>query len=122
MGAFKVISFLVFVMVASLATGASASSAGNRRLLEDDDINTALDDAKEGFTSFIDSFWGGSCSSQEQCVDYIATCASNGECRPSWWVWMIMVFIVLSLLASCICCICCGICSCIIDCCCCCFR
>merc|ERR1712106_378418 len=106
------------LMVCTLAME-SASTAGSRRLLEDDEASTTFEDAKEGFPSAIDSFWGGSCSSQEQCTAYIATCGSQGECRPSWWVWTILAFIVLSMVASCICCICCGICSCIVDCCCC---
>merc|ERR1712189_13384 len=100
----------------------SATSVGQRRLLEDNDVSEAFNDAKEGFENFIDGFWGGSCTIEAQCTDYIATCGDAGECRPSWWVWMILVCLVLSLIASCICCICCGICSCIMDCCCCCCR
>ena len=53
---------------------------GNRRLLEDDNsVEEAFNDAKEGFTSFIDSFWGGSCTAESQCADYIATCGSQGK-------------------------------------------
>merc|ERR1712046_558959 len=96
----------------------SASSVGQRRLLEDNDVSEAFNDAKEGFTNFIDGFWGGSCTTEAQCTDYIPTCGDAGECRPSWWVWMILICLVLSLIASCICCIC----SCIMDCCCCCCR
>merc|ERR1711970_1146069 len=99
-------------LVVGLATLGTCNTAGNRRQLEEGDVS-------EGIGSFIDRFWGGQCSSEDMCVDYIATCGHNNECRPSWWVWMILAFIVLSFLASCICCICCGICSCLMDCLCC---
>ena len=39
-------------------------------------------DAKEGFTSAIDSFWGGQCVSAGQCADYVATCSSQGKQAP----------------------------------------
>eukprot|EP00090_Calanus_glacialis_P022908 TRINITY_DN3525_c1_g1_i1.p2 TRINITY_DN3525_c1_g1~~TRINITY_DN3525_c1_g1_i1.p2 ORF type:complete len:131 (+),score=31.71 TRINITY_DN3525_c1_g1_i1:45-437(+) len=120
MGLFNTFLSLSLLVATIAIVSVSASTAGSRRLLEDD--ASTYEDAKEGFTSFVDSFWGGSCSSQEQCADYIATCGQQGECRPSWWVWMILVCIVLSFVASCICCICCGICSCILDLLCCCCR
>ena len=36
-------------------------------------------DAKQGFTSAIDSFWGGQCVAEAQCADYVATCSSQGK-------------------------------------------
>merc|ERR1712203_819619 len=105
---------VVFVAVFSCI---EAHSAGSRRLLQEE---TVWQDAKQGFTSAIDSFWGGQCVAEAQCADYVATCSSQGECRPVWWMWMILVSLVLSLIVPCVCCICCGICSCIKDCICCC--
>ena len=58
----------------------SLSVAGNRRLLEEDHVGDALKDAKEGLTDFAESFWGGSCLSQDQCTDYVATCGGQGRC------------------------------------------
>ena len=66
-------------MVLGVVTTICWISAGNRRLLEDNDVADAFHDAKEGVTSFIDSFWGGSCTSQEQCTEYIATCGDQGK-------------------------------------------
>ena len=58
-------------------------SAGSRRLLENNDVADAFNDAKEGVISFKEGFWGGSCTNQEQCTDYIATCGDQGKCRGS---------------------------------------
>ena len=58
-------------------------SAGNRKLLENNDVADAFNDAKEGVISFKKGFWGGSCTSLEQCTDYIATCGDQGKCRGS---------------------------------------
>ena len=58
----------------------SLSVAGNRRLLEEDHVGDALKDAKEGLTDFAESFWGGSCLSQDQCTAYVATCGGQGRC------------------------------------------
>ena len=53
--------------------------AGGRRLFDYNDVTSHLDDAKQGFTSFVDRFWGGCCCGPDQCVGYIATCGSEGE-------------------------------------------
>ena len=58
----------------------SLSVAGHRRLLQEDHVGDALKDAKEGLTDFAESFWGGSCLSQDQCSDYVATCGGQGRC------------------------------------------
>ena len=48
-------------------------AAGSRKLLEENEVTSGVNDAREGITTFIDSFWGGSCISQDQCTQYIST-------------------------------------------------
>jgi len=93
---------ILVCLVVSLAPLVAGNTAGKRRLLEEEDVSTTLEEVSAGVGSFIDKFWGGKCTSEEMCTDYIATCGNNNECRPSWWVWMILCFIVVSFLASCI--------------------
>merc|ERR1711970_1056759 len=121
-----IIVCLIFIIMVSLAVFSvfvvclvGPTSGGSRRLLEENDVTAAVKDAREGLTSFVDDFWGGSCLNQEQCTQYISSCGDQGKCEPSWLVWTILAFIIFSLVVSCICCICCGICSCIMDCLCC---
>jgi len=111
-----------------------AGTAGSRQLLDDSDLNNAIDDAQKELNGLIESVWGGKCLTDDQCASFVAYCDKtqgasaalglglDGECRPSIWVWIILGAIVLLFLGSCICCICCGICSCILDCLCCCCR
>ena len=56
-------------------------------------------DENSAFWVFVRRFWGGSC---EHCMDYAAKCSDEGECRPSWWVWMILACIVLAIVVVCI--------------------
>ena len=49
-------------------------SAGNRQLLDNDDINDALANAQDEFNGLIDSFWGGKCIKDDQCISYVAYC------------------------------------------------
>merc|ERR1711862_210235 len=115
-----------FLLVAVAAVVINAHTAGSRHLLQEDEQSGAeafWDDAKNGVTGAWAKFWGGSCATNDQCADVVATCsASHNECRPVWWFWLIIASIVVSLVLSLICCICCGICSCIADCLCCCCR
>ena len=56
-----------------------ASAGGSRRLLEENDVTAAVNDAREGLTSFVDNFWGGSCTPEDQCTQYLASCGDQGE-------------------------------------------
>ena len=51
--------------------------AGTRKLLEDNDVTGAVNDARD----IIESFWGGSCITEDQCAEYVATCGDQGEHR-----------------------------------------
>ena len=59
----------------------------------EDALDQVLDENSD-FWVFVRRFWGGSC---EHCMDYAAKCSDEGECRPSWWVWMILACIVLAI-------------------------
>merc|ERR1719153_1075038 len=54
-------------------------------------------DENSAFWNFVRRVWGGSCDSKDHCIDYVASCGDEGECRPSWWVWMILACIVLAV-------------------------
>merc|ERR1712215_239736 len=59
---------------------------GGRELLSAGDVQEAAEDA-------AGHVWGGSCSTQSQCVEYLSYCSSAGECRLVWWVWLILAII-----------------------------
>merc|ERR1711970_530437 len=110
-----IIVCLIFIIMVSLAVFSvfvvclvGPTSGGSRRLLEENDVTAAVNDAREGLTIFADDFWGGSCLTQEQCMQYFSSCGDQGRCEPSWLVWTTLALIILSLVASCICCIYCG--------------
>merc|ERR1712098_854877 len=42
-----------------------------------------FEDAGNNISDFFSSFWGGSCSSETQCADYIATCGSQANAGPA---------------------------------------
>merc|ERR1719153_1883840 len=62
-----------------------------------DVILDQLLDENSAFWNYFGRFWEGSCDSKDHCIDYVASCGDEGECRPSWWVWMILACIVLAV-------------------------
>ena len=63
-----------------LANASPQFSAGSRHLLQEDEQSGAeafWDDAKNGVTGAWAKFWGGSCATNDQCADVVATCSAS---------------------------------------------
>merc|ERR1719369_1078943 len=111
-------SAIVLLLVLAICQ-LSFAIPGGRELLSAGDVQEAAEDA-------AGHVWGGSCSTESQCVQYLSYCSSAGECRLVWWVWLILaiiLFLIICCCLSCICLPCCCLyncCSTILDCLCCC--
>ena len=80
MGTYNIVFTSLFVVLACL-TLVSFASPPDRELLEDNDVSSAIKSAREGLSSFTDTLWGGTCSTDAQCADYLATCVKEADGR-----------------------------------------
>lgn len=130
MGCSKVLMAFLVIDLFCITMVAYSASAGGRHLLEDKEVQDAIDQVEKDFNNLVDSIWGGKCVTDDQCAAYVSFCDKDagitgidGECRPTWWIWVVVGVLLLLLLSACICCIClCSCCSCLLDCLCCCCR
>ena len=101
----KIIAVLI---LAGLVSGKTVS---REPLSTDDDIDRAVEEAKEGIADFLTSIWGKVCLVDANCVKYVAYCRSVkggfgiiGQCRPNIGLWLVVaVIVILVLICSCVC-------------------
>jgi len=125
---FKICTLLI---VAALVLVDASTISRQVRQTDDEQI---IRDAEKEIMNTIDSIWGGSCVTDDQCLQFISHCKRSstiqpiGECALNWWSWLILGLIVLLIVGSCAgCCLlqCCCLYKCcqfIFDCLCCCCR
>jgi hypothetical protein len=121
---------MIFLCI-GLALVAGSSIREKRQTQEEEQF---IKDAEKEITNFIDQIYGGTCITDNQCMQFISSCHKDsviqpmGDCRLNWYSWLILGLIVLLVVGSCAgCCLlqCCCLykcCQAIFDCLCCCCR